>query len=267
MSMDMNGNGAGTASAANSTQTHQLLIDEQTRIIARLGQVSYRSEEASYLHERLAQISEEDSASSLGANDSDSESDMEESVVEWIHRRNRQRPGRISSRAQRRIQMSRLSTRRALAAAFGSSLDLHSLYDGSLWGHEGVDSTTDESLEEEDGAVGHNARSGIDLLFHQGNTQVTGRSFLGQTIVEARANVRRALLVATMEIRRENPGQPVDFAWMALQNRLVRERVVQWESEVSQTWYFAFNQPARLHFQSIYQADLAAIEALWDFLD
>ena len=220
ISTDMNassGSGAGEASAVESTQIHQSLIEEQSRIIARLGEVSYRSEEASHLLERLAQISEEDSASSLGANDSDSESDMEESVEEWIHRRhrrNRHHSDKISSRAQRRVQMSRLRMRTALGAAFGSTYNLHSLYDGSFWGHEGADSSTDESLEEEEGVVAQDARGELDLLSLL--NQNTGMSFLGQTIVEARANIKRALLVATLEIRRENPGQSADSAWMVL---------------------------------------------------
>ena len=170
-----------------------------------------------------------------------------------------------------------VSTRRGIAHSFGNTFHLNSLYDGSVWGHEGTGSTTDE-VSEEEGAVGYSAeaRAGVefwDQFSLQDSTPElpsrgldTSRSFLGQTIVEARANVKRALLVATLEIKRDNPGRSAEFAWMLLNDRLVRERVVQWYGEVAQTWYFAFNQPARIHFLSIYQAEPAVIEALWDSL-
>ena len=67
------------------------------------------------------------------------------------------------------------------------------------------------------------------------NNQVAGRSFPSLAIVEARRDVKRALLIATLEIKRDNPGQTADFAWTLLQDRLVRETVVERQSEVQQS--------------------------------
>ena len=182
----------------------------------------------------------------------------------------------VSEKTRRDIQSERERTRRGIAHSFGNTFHLNSLYNGSVWGHEGTGSTTDEVSEE--GAVGYSAEARAEVEFwDQLSLQDsapelpsrgldTSRSFLGQTIVEARANVKRALLVATLEIKRDNLGHSAEFAWMLLNDRLVRERVVQWYGEVAQTWYFAFNQPARIHFLSIYQAEPAVIEALWDSL-
>ena len=113
-----------------------------------------------------------------------------------------------------------------------------------------------------DGAVGYNAGNQYQLP-PRNNNRVAGRSFPSLAIVEARRDVKRALLIATLEIKRDNPGQTADFAWTLLQDRLVRETVVERHSEIQQIWDFAFNQPARPHFQSLYQTDLNEAESLW----
>ena len=257
-------------SAVDPVHIPQSHRDQQSGIIRRIAELADQPEE---LNRFLDNLPVEDVAStSPDTSDSSDEPD----TVERELRRFRQRSGRISERRQHRIQSDRERNRRANTHRFGSTFHLDSLFDGSVWGHEGTDSTADESPEEE-GAVGYDAGARPENEFWDqlsledfpgltSNSPDAGRTFLGQTIVEARANVKRALLVATLEIKRDNPGRSAEFAWMLLNDRLVRERVVQWYSEVSQTWYFAFGRPARLHFLSIYQAEPPIIEALWDSL-
>ena len=256
--------------AADPVHIPQSHRDQQSGIIRRIAELADQPEELNRLLDSLAV--EDAVSTSTSTSDSSDEPD----TVEQELRQFRQRSGRISERRQHRIQSDRERNRRANAHRFGGTFHLDSLFDGSVWGHEGTGPAADESSEEE-GAGGYDAGARAESEFWDqlsledypglaSSSLDVGRTILGQTIVEARANVKRALLVATLEIKRDNPGRPAEFAWMLLNDRLVRGRVVQWYGEVSQTWYFAFGQPARLHFLSIYQAEPPVIEALWDSL-
>ena len=284
------GNFAEAVSAANPVHIPQTSRDQQSGIIARVAEAANDPEEVNRL---LNSLAVEDSPAASRSSDTDDELDVAERVL----RRFRRRSGRISERRQRDIQSDRERRRRGNAHSFGNTFHLSSLFDGSDWGGERTGETTDEESDarysvglrrvrrvsdpttndppEEEGAVGYNVGAQLEfwddilpgnIVRDSSSSLNSGRSFLGQTIVEARANVKRALLVATLEIKRDNPGRPAEFAWMLLTDRLVREEVVQWYSGVAQTWYFAFGQPARLHFLSIYNAESAVIEALWDTL-
>ena len=92
------------------------------------------------------------------------------------------------------------------------------------------------------------------------------RTSLGACLVGARSDIRRALITAVVRIRHTSPGINSRVAWRQLVARLLREGVVERESEVSRMWFFAFNESVGAHFQYIFEADFAVIYELWNHL-
>ena len=193
--------------------------------------------------------------------DSESESDLEEQVREFRARtgdRGRLRLAR--QRAHFHAQQLEYSTDLGLAALFSqTSLDHDSSSD---W------ESSDESSHESDEA----ARADFDTANNSdwsnlGNLESQPeppRSFLGQSLLNARAETRRLLLLAVLQIKIESPNITADVAWQSLINWLRRDRVIVRDNEVVTTWMFAFNEPAGAHFRSVFESSVESVRAMWN---
>ena len=89
------------------------------------------------------------------------------------------------------------------------------------------------------------------------------RSFWAQSFVDARSEVRRLFLYAIIAFWADTPDLDAEAAWTALVAKFHREAVFEYETDVIDAWRFAFNEPARAHFHSLYGSSLTAIRALW----
>ena len=92
------------------------------------------------------------------------------------------------------------------------------------------------------------------------------RTRLGDCLVSARADIKRALVIAVVRIRETSPGIDAGTAWRQLVARLQREGVIESDTEASRMWAFAFNEPAGAHFRYIFEADFAVLYDLWERL-
>ena len=72
------------------------------------------------------------------------------------------------------------------------------------------------------------------------------------------------LLFAVLQIKVESPNVTAGVAWHMLVTRLILERVVERDSEVSITWVFAFGEPPQAHFRVVFEGSIASIQAMWN---
>ena len=89
------------------------------------------------------------------------------------------------------------------------------------------------------------------------------RSLLGQGLQIAKLEVRKLLLIATLETKVDNPNRPYDAAWDALVVRLRNEGVYPNESALVVAWKFAFGDPALHQFRTVYESPIPVIQAHW----
>ena len=92
------------------------------------------------------------------------------------------------------------------------------------------------------------------------------RTQLGNCLVDARADVKRSLLIAVIQIRESSPEIGARTGWLRLVARLQREGVIERDVEASRMWTFAFNEHAATHFRYIFEADFAILYDLWERL-
>ena len=124
-----------------------------------------------------------------------------------------------------------------------------------------------DSLPEElrsAGSYDATAEDGSDWDDIAEDQQVPIRSFLGQSLVEARLEVKRLLLFAVLQLKLESPNVTAEVAWRMLVIRLLHERVAEREREISITWVYAFGEPTQAHFRSVFESSVASIRALWN---
>ena len=100
----------------------------------------------------------------------------------------------------------------------------------------------------------------IDETQEQRETQ---RSFWAQSFLDAKLEVRRLFLYWIAEARALSPGIDSNIAWALLVARCQREAVFESYTDVSVAWKFAFDQPARDQFHTLYNGPLTAIFDLW----
>ena len=188
--------------------------------------------------------------------ESGSETDIEQQLRE-ARRRTRIPEQRWFSRQRRQFH--------ARQFEYETELHLATLFEGPLSGREGASTSGSESPDDssDPNSDGPHGAEGFDVTAEDGsdwdNTEQAGsqqvnRSFLGQSLVDAKSEVKRLLLLAVLQIKVESPTITPEVAWQTLVIWLKRDRVVERDSEVTIAWVFAFNEPAQAHFRSVFES-------------